>query len=80
MKNKKQKIKQITDTESTNIAKHINGLKPGNDEQLLENAGIMTIYPKIKNPVEIAAGFLKGSDSLKQNIVEEHRQARINEA
>lgn len=52
------------------------GLKPGSDVQVVDYGGVLSLVPTLKNPIQAGAGMLKGSDSLTQAIVEEHRQER----
>jgi AbrB family looped-hinge helix DNA binding protein len=50
------------------------GLKPGANLQVVDYGGVLAIVPVFKDPVIEGAGLLKGSDSLTQVVVEEHRQ------
>jgi AbrB family looped-hinge helix DNA binding protein len=55
------------------------GLKPGSNVQVVDYGGVLALVPAFKNPIINGAGLLKGTDSLAQAIVEEHRQERERE-
>jgi AbrB family looped-hinge helix DNA binding protein len=50
------------------------GLKPGANLQVVDYGGVLAIVPALKDPIKQGAGILKGSDSLTQAVVEEHKQ------
>ncbi len=52
------------------------GLKPGAQLQVVDYGGVLAIVPATADPVKDGAGMLKGSDSLTQAIVDEHRKER----
>jgi len=55
-------------------------LTPGTQVVIVDYGGVLSILPALKNPIEAGAGFLKGSDSLTAEIVEEHRMERERES
>ena len=55
-------------------------LMPGTKVQIVDYGNVLTIVPVPKNPIEHGAGMLKGTDSLSEAMVEEHRQEREGEA
>ncbi|MBU0512465.1 MAG: AbrB/MazE/SpoVT family DNA-binding domain-containing protein [Chloroflexi bacterium] len=52
------------------------GLEPGADLQVVDYGGVLSIVPAMDDPIKAGAGMLKGTDSLTEAIVEEHRQER----
>ncbi len=55
-------------------------LKPGTEVVIVDYGGVLSILPASKNPIEKGAGFLKDSDSLTAEIVEEHHRERERES
>lgn len=55
------------------------GLEPGTNVQVVDYGGVLSIIPVDDDPIKTGAGMLKGSDSLSEAIVEEHRQERERE-
>jgi AbrB family looped-hinge helix DNA binding protein len=55
------------------------GLKPGAKLQFVDYGGVLELVPVVDNPVEAAAGMLKGGKSLTEALLEEHRQELKNE-
>ena len=49
-------------------------LEPGADINVVDYGGVLSIVPVFKDPIKDGAGLLKGTDSLTEAIVEEHRQ------
>ncbi len=49
------------------------GIKPGSKLQFVDYGGAMELIPVPDNPIEAAAGMLKGNKSLTQALLEEHR-------
>ena len=47
-------------------------LKPGSEVTLVDYGGVLAIIPAMKNPIEQAAGMLKGGESLTQALFAEH--------
>ncbi len=47
-------------------------LKPGSEVTLVDYGGVLAIIPAMKNPIEQAAGMLKGGESLTQTLLAEH--------
>jgi len=55
------------------------GLKPGAQLQFVDYGGALELVPVVDNPVEAAAGMLKGGKSLTEVLLAEHRQELKNE-
>ena len=55
-------------------------LKPGTEVTIVDYGGVLSIVPVSKDPIRDGAGMFKGTDSLTQAIVEEHRQERERES
>jgi AbrB family looped-hinge helix DNA binding protein len=55
------------------------GLKPGAHLQVVDYGGVLALVPVVDDPVEAAAGMLKGGDSLTQALLAEHRRELENE-
>lgn len=55
------------------------GLKPGAQLQFVDYGGVLELVPVADNPVEAAAGMLKGGKSLTEALLAEHRQELKNE-
>lgn len=55
-------------------------LLPGTEVVIVDYGGVLSILPKAKDPIEKGAGLLKGTDSLTEAIIEEHRQERERES
>lgn len=54
-------------------------LEPGADLHVVDYGGILALVPASENPIEDAAGMLKGETSLTQALLEEHRKEIENE-
>lgn len=54
-------------------------LKPGARIQVVDYGGVLALIPIADNPVEAAAGMLKGGDSLTEALLAEHRWEMENE-
>jgi AbrB family looped-hinge helix DNA binding protein len=54
-------------------------LKPGAQMQVVDYGGLLGLVPVLENPVEAAAGMLKGGDSLTEALLAEHRRESNNE-
>ena len=50
------------------------GLKPGAHLQVVDYGGMLGLVPATDNPVEAAAGMLKGGPSLTKALLDEHRR------
>jgi AbrB family looped-hinge helix DNA binding protein len=50
------------------------GLKPGGYLQVVDYGGVLALIPAASDPVEAAAGMLKGGGSLTEALLVEHRQ------
>jgi AbrB family looped-hinge helix DNA binding protein len=48
-------------------------LRPGDTVRVVDYGGVLAIVPALDEPVEQAAGMLKGHGSLTQALLEEHR-------
>jgi AbrB family looped-hinge helix DNA binding protein len=55
-------------------------LTPGTEVVIVDYGGVLSIVPAPKDPIKNGAGMLKGTDSLTEAIVEEHRQERERES
>ncbi len=55
-------------------------LTPGTEVVIVDYGGVLSILPASKDPIEEGVGFLKGSDSLTAEIVEEHCRERARES
>jgi len=49
------------------------GLKPGTQMQVVDYGGVLGLVPAVDNPIEAAAGMLKGGESLTGALLAEHR-------
>ena len=48
-------------------------LAPGSEVRIVDYGGVLAIVPALEQPVEQAAGMLKGVGSLTQALVAEHK-------
>ena len=48
-------------------------LVPGSQVRIVDYGGVLTLVPALQNPVEQAAGMVKGSASLTQALLAEHQ-------
>ena len=55
------------------------GLRPGVRLQFVDYGGILALVPAMADPIETAAGMLKGGDSLTEALLAEHRREIGNE-
>ena len=55
------------------------GIKPGTRLQFVDYGGAIELIPVPDNPVEAAAGMLKGGKSLTEALLAEHRRELDNE-
>ncbi len=55
------------------------GIKPGSKLQFVDYGGALELVPIPDNPIEAAAGMLKGGPSLTQALLDEHRRELENE-
>jgi AbrB family looped-hinge helix DNA binding protein len=51
-------------------------LTPGVEVQVVDYGGVLALVPKLADPVEEAAGLLKGSQSLTRALLAEHRREK----
>lgn len=51
-------------------------LHPGSEVQVVDYGGVLALVPKLQDPVQQAAGLLKGRKSLTRVLVNEHRVER----
>ncbi|MDO9120368.1 MAG: AbrB/MazE/SpoVT family DNA-binding domain-containing protein [Anaerolineaceae bacterium] len=49
------------------------GLKPGVDVHIIDYGGVLSMVPISKNPISEGRGFLKGTNSLTQALLNEHK-------
>jgi len=54
-------------------------LKPGSTVQIVDYGGVLAIVPTLENPVQQAAGMLKGKKSLTKSLLAERRADRRRE-
>ncbi|MDX9992865.1 MAG: AbrB/MazE/SpoVT family DNA-binding domain-containing protein [Anaerolineales bacterium] len=50
------------------------GIKPGSKLQFVDYGGALELIPIPDDPIEAAAGMLKGGKSLTQALLDEHRR------
>jgi len=55
------------------------GIKPGSKLQFVDYGGTLELVPIPDDPIEAAAGMLKGAKSLTEALLEEHRRELDNE-
>ena len=55
------------------------GIKPGSKLQFVDYGGALELIPVPDNPIEAAAGMLKGGKSLTEALIAEHRRELDNE-
>lgn len=48
-------------------------LSPGTEVQVVDYGGVLALVPKLPDPVQQAAGMLKGHRSLRRALLAEHR-------
>jgi AbrB family looped-hinge helix DNA binding protein len=51
-------------------------LRPGTEVQVVDYGGVLALVPKLDNPVQSAAGLLKGRKSLTRALLAEHRREK----
>lgn len=54
-------------------------LKPGDEVHVVDYGGVLSLIPTSENPLEVAAGMLKGETSLTQTLLEERKKDRVRE-
>ncbi len=54
-------------------------LHPGTQVQVVDYSGVLALVPKLDDPVNQAAGMLKGRKSLRRALLTEHRAERRRE-
>ena len=55
-------------------------LTPGTEVRIVDYGGVLSIVRVLDDPIHAGAGLLKGTDSLTEAIVDEHRQERERES
>ena len=50
------------------------GLEPGTEVHIVDYGGVLAIFPAMREPVEQAAGMLKGGKRMIDSLLNEHRQ------
>ncbi len=55
-------------------------LCPGAKVQVVDYGGVLSLVPTLPDPVQQAAGMLKGRKSLRRAVLVEHRAERRREA
>jgi AbrB family looped-hinge helix DNA binding protein len=48
-------------------------LHPGTEIQVVDYGGVLALIPKLCNPIEDAAGMLKGRKSLRRALIKERQ-------
>ena len=54
-------------------------LRPGTELHVVDYGGVLALVPKLQDPVQQAAGMLKGRRSLRRALLAEHRAERRRE-
>ena len=54
-------------------------LHPGTEVQVVDYGGVLALVPQMADPVQQAAGMLKGPKSLRRALLAEHRAERSGE-
>jgi AbrB family looped-hinge helix DNA binding protein len=54
-------------------------LRPGTEVQVVDYGGVLALVPTLLDPVQQAAGMLKGGRSLRRALLAEHRAERLRE-
>ena len=54
-------------------------LEPGANLHVVDYGGVLALIPASRNPIDEAAGILKGDTSLTQALLDEHRKEIENE-
>ena len=54
-------------------------LHPGTEVQVVDYGGVLAIVPNLRNPIQEAAGMLKGRKSLRRALQKEHRDEKRRE-
>jgi AbrB family looped-hinge helix DNA binding protein len=54
-------------------------LKPGDEVHVVDYGGVLSLIPTSEDPLEVAAGMLKGETSLTEALLEERKQERDRE-
>jgi AbrB family looped-hinge helix DNA binding protein len=56
------------------------GLEPGDEVQVVDYGGVLSLIPASEDPIEVAAGMLKGDTSLTKALLEERAQDKARES
>jgi AbrB family looped-hinge helix DNA binding protein len=51
-------------------------LKPGDEVHVVDFGGVLSLIPSSQDPIDIAAGMLKGESSLTQVLLDERESDR----
>ena len=54
-------------------------LKPGDEVHVVDYGGVLSLIPTFKDPIEVAAGMIKGGTSLTGALLEEREKERVRE-
>lgn len=54
-------------------------LKPGDKVEIVDYGGVISIVPKVKDPIQYGYGMLKGGKSLTKALLEERAKDRARE-
>ncbi|MFP3853042.1 MAG: AbrB/MazE/SpoVT family DNA-binding domain-containing protein [Anaerolineales bacterium] len=51
-------------------------LKPGDEVHVVDYGGVLSLIPASEDPVEVAAGMLKGETTLTEALLEERKEEK----
>jgi AbrB family looped-hinge helix DNA binding protein len=54
-------------------------LKPGDEVHVVDYGGVLSLVPTSEDPLEVAAGMLKGGTSLTEALLDERKKERDRE-
>jgi AbrB family looped-hinge helix DNA binding protein len=54
-------------------------LKPGDEVHVVDYGGVLSLIPTFTDPMDVAAGMLKGKTSLTGTLLEEREKERARE-
>jgi AbrB family looped-hinge helix DNA binding protein len=56
------------------------GLEPGDEVQVVDYGGVLSLIPVSEDPIEVAAGMLKGNTSLTEALLKERAKDKVRES
>jgi AbrB family looped-hinge helix DNA binding protein len=56
------------------------GLEPGDEVQVVDYGGVLSLIPVSEDPIEVAAGMLKGNTSLTEALLKERAKDKARES